>query len=70
MDDKNRSKRRQTCRLDLRYVIFFFFRILLILTNVLLYKQVVIYEIRDGMVREGRDDENRSKRCQTHRLGR
>ena len=54
-DDENGPKRRRTCRLghSVSFFFSFFFRVSFMLTNVLLYIQVLFYEIRGG-VQEGR----------------
>ena len=63
-DDENGPKRRRTHRLghSVSFFFFHFFRVSFMLTNVLLYIQVLFYEIRGG-VREGRW--GRRERAQT-----
>ena len=65
-DWKNRSKRRKTCRLDRRYVFFYLFRVLLILTNVFRSYSRFITTGRIGLAG---DEKNGPKRRQTRRLG-
>jgi hypothetical protein len=61
-DDENGPKRRVLRRLGLRYVFFFVLAYLFILTDVLLYRYVLNYEIHDVDRNGRRDDENGPKR--------